>query len=213
MRGKNRNPIEARGKLPQFTTMHVIEGQAGQVNYASLIFYSLTFNNILNIIVMLILVAVTVTMAVNGGLFEQAGLAGKQTNAKVQEELELAKGETLQELINKYASTTGTDSKKEPNLDCEICGGKEFYINELCENCGQHNSLRLDLYNEISQYGAWMYCPICLKETHCSLEEGASGDIKCSECNYRICSSEKITLGISVIYVQSVELSVILCMT
>ena len=91
---------------------------------------------IITIIVMLILVAVTVTMAVNGGLFEQAGSAGRQTNEKRDQELEFAnltEGMTLQELIDKYASTTGTDSKKETNPDCEICGGKEFYINELCE--------------------------------------------------------------------------------
>ena len=51
MRGNNRNPIErCRKRLPQFTTMNVIEGQAGLVNYSSLIFYSLTLNNILNII-------------------------------------------------------------------------------------------------------------------------------------------------------------------
>ena len=37
--------------LPQFTTMNVIDGQAGLVSYSSLIFYSLTIDNILNIMV------------------------------------------------------------------------------------------------------------------------------------------------------------------
>ena len=60
MRGKNRNSIEERKKFPQFTTMNVIDGQAEIVNYSSLNFYSLTINNILNIIVMIILVAVTI---------------------------------------------------------------------------------------------------------------------------------------------------------
>ena len=49
MRGKNRKPIASIEKLPQFTTMNVIEGQAGLVKYSSLIFYSLTLDNILNI--------------------------------------------------------------------------------------------------------------------------------------------------------------------
>ena len=55
MRENNRNSIASMGKLPQFTTMNVIDGQAGLVNYSSLIFYSLTIDNILNIIVLLIL--------------------------------------------------------------------------------------------------------------------------------------------------------------
>ena len=51
MRENNRNSIEkCRKKLPQFTTMNVIDGQAGLVSYSSLIFYSLTIDNILNMI-------------------------------------------------------------------------------------------------------------------------------------------------------------------
>ena len=50
MRERDRKSIEIDKMLPQFTTMNVIEGQAGLVNYSSLIFYSLTLNNILNII-------------------------------------------------------------------------------------------------------------------------------------------------------------------
>ena len=60
MRGKNRKPIASCLKLPQFTTMNVIDGQAGLILYASLIFYSLTIDNILNIIVLLILAAVSI---------------------------------------------------------------------------------------------------------------------------------------------------------
>ena len=56
MSENNRNPIEkCRKKLSQFTTMNVIDGQAGLVRYYSLIFYSLTINNILNIIILLII--------------------------------------------------------------------------------------------------------------------------------------------------------------
>lgn len=53
MSENNRNPIEkCRKRLSQFTTMNVIDGQAGLVIHASLIFYSLTIDNILNIIVL-----------------------------------------------------------------------------------------------------------------------------------------------------------------
>ena len=51
MRGNNIKSIEkCRKRLSQFTTMNVIDGQAGLVIYSSLIFYSLTIDNILNII-------------------------------------------------------------------------------------------------------------------------------------------------------------------
>ena len=39
---------KAKLKLPQFTTMNAIDGQAGLIIYTSLIFYSLTLDNILN---------------------------------------------------------------------------------------------------------------------------------------------------------------------
>ena len=61
-REKNRNSIENIKKLPQFTTMNVIDGQAGLVIYSSLIFYSLTIDNILNIVVLLILAGVSLTI-------------------------------------------------------------------------------------------------------------------------------------------------------
>ena len=60
MREKNRKPIASNEKLPQFTTMNVIDGQAGLVNYSSLIFYSLTIDNILNIVVLLILAGIAI---------------------------------------------------------------------------------------------------------------------------------------------------------
>ncbi|MGN1310276.1 MAG: SUMF1/EgtB/PvdO family nonheme iron enzyme [Clostridia bacterium] len=47
---------------------------------------------IITIIVMLILVGVTITVAVNGGLFEYAGRAGKETNEAITEEKMLAEG-------------------------------------------------------------------------------------------------------------------------
>ena len=62
--------------------MNVIEGQANRKKKFSLIFYSLTFNNILNIIVMLILVGVTINVALNGGIFGKANNAAKQMEEK-----------------------------------------------------------------------------------------------------------------------------------
>lgn len=47
---------------------------------------------IITIIVMLILVGVTITVAVNGGLFEYAAKAGKETNEAITEEKMLAEG-------------------------------------------------------------------------------------------------------------------------
>ena len=74
MRENNRKPIEkCRKKLPQFTTMNVIDGQAGLVIYSSLIFYSLTIDNILNIIVLLILAGVTIsTLTGDNGILKRA---------------------------------------------------------------------------------------------------------------------------------------------
>ena len=94
MRGNNRKSIEkCRKRLPQFTTMNVIDGQAGLVIYSSLIFYSLTIDNILNIIVLLILAGVSIAMLTgNNGILTQAKLAKENTQtAKEQEEKGLDK--------------------------------------------------------------------------------------------------------------------------
>ena len=73
MREKNRNSIEIEKMLPQFTTMNVIDGQAGLMSYSSLIFYSLTIDNILNIIVLLILAGVSIaTLTGENGIFYES---------------------------------------------------------------------------------------------------------------------------------------------
>ena len=93
MREKNRNPIEkCRKKLPQFTTMNVIDGQAGLVNYSSLIFYSLTIDNILNIIVLLILAGVTIaTLTGDNGILTRASEAAEKTGeANAEEQVQIA---------------------------------------------------------------------------------------------------------------------------
>lgn len=85
MRENNRNSIEkSRKKLPQFTTMNVIDGQASLVIYASLIFYSLTIDNILNIITLLILAGVSIAMLTgNNGILTQAQMPKKKLVRKV----------------------------------------------------------------------------------------------------------------------------------
>ena len=95
MRGNNRKSIEkCRKRLPQFTTMNVIDGQAGLVIYSSLIFYSLTIDNILNIIVLLILAGVSIaTLTGNNGILTQANTAkenNKVATAKEKVQLEAA---------------------------------------------------------------------------------------------------------------------------
>ena len=92
MRENNRKPIEkCRKKLPQFTTMNVIDGQAGLVSYFSLIFYSLTIDNILNIIVLLILAGVTIAtlMGDNGILTKATEAKDEQADATVKEAIAL----------------------------------------------------------------------------------------------------------------------------
>ena len=87
MREKNRNSIEIEKMLPQFTTMNVIDGQAGLMSYSSLIFYSLTIDNILNIIVLLILAGVTITtLTGENGILTKASEAKSQTEVATEKE-------------------------------------------------------------------------------------------------------------------------------
>ena len=81
--------------------MNVIEGQANRKKKFSLIFYSLTFNNILNIIVMLILVGVTISVALNGGLFKTAQEATANTLIEAEKE----------QLLSAVVAAIGDDAK------------------------------------------------------------------------------------------------------
>ena len=115
MRENNRKPIEkCRKKLPQFTTMNVIDGQAGLVIYSSLIFYSLTIDNILNIIVLLILAGVTIA-ALSGpnGILTNATKA-REDNAKAQV-IEEARVDILAKQTEKRGETL-TDNELESIL-------------------------------------------------------------------------------------------------
>ena len=89
MREKNRKPIASIKKLPQFTTMNVIDGQAGLISYFSLIFYSLTIDNILNIVILIILATVTLNVVLGeGGLIDRAQQAKDVTEQAVLDEQE-----------------------------------------------------------------------------------------------------------------------------
>ena len=89
---KDRNSIASCLKFPQFTTMHVIDGQAGLIICASLFFYSLTIDNILNIIVLLILAGISIMMLTgDNGILQQATDARTKTihaNVIIQIQLE-----------------------------------------------------------------------------------------------------------------------------
>ena len=107
MRENNRKPIEkCRKKLPQFTTMNVIDGQAGLVSYFSLIFYSLTIDNILNIIVLLILAAVSIaTLTGENGILTRATQSKEETTKEgAREKLSLILNELQIEKIPKGES-------------------------------------------------------------------------------------------------------------
>ena len=130
MREKNRKPIANNKKrLPQFTTMNVIDGQAGLVNYSSLIFYSLTIDNILNIIVLLILAGVTIaTLTGDNGILTKAQEASIQTRgAQVEEVVNLWKSEIE---MNKNSNSDAT-VKSEDELLEELLRDKQVYENEI----------------------------------------------------------------------------------
>ncbi len=139
MRGKNRKPIASCLKLPQFTTMNVIDGQAGPIVYASLIFYSLTIDNILNIIVLLILAAVSIaTLTGDNGILTKATTSAERSKRagaleKVQVEVAGAIGEDLKvdmsllkENLKKNLGLTDGDITE--NLDGSITVPVDGYL-------------------------------------------------------------------------------------
>ena len=130
MRENNRKPIEkCRKKLPQFTTMNVIDGQAGLMIYSSLIFYSLTIDNILNIIVLLILAAVSiVTLTGKNGILTQASNAKVETRgAEVEEIVNLWK---IENEMNGY-NNSNESPKSETELLQELLDNKQVFEEEI----------------------------------------------------------------------------------
>ena len=144
MRENNRKPIEkCIRKLPQFTTMNVIDGQAGLVIYSSLIFYSLTIDNILNIIVLLILAGISIgAITGNNGIIGGAQDAKEETEISQEKEIvELSSvqamgknnrgritKENLQESLEKNAKNkTNVYTLDEENLIVEFKKSKRVY--------------------------------------------------------------------------------------
>src|SRR5699024_737836 len=85
--------------------MNVIDGQAGLINYSSLIFYSLTIDNILNIIVLLILAGVTIAaLSGDNGILQRAAEAKEKTEQAEQDEL--ARLQSLEDYISSVSPTT-----------------------------------------------------------------------------------------------------------
>ena len=129
VRGNNRKPIARNKKLPQFTTMNVIAGQAGIVNYSSLIFYSLTIDNILNIIVLLILAGVSIAMLTGeNGILNQAAKAKNETEkAQANEALILDEyNKFLNNAVGGTGSTTPPEEPEEP--------AKEVTAGDIADN-------------------------------------------------------------------------------
>ena len=91
---------------------------------------------VITIIVMLILVAVTINLAINGGLFDYAKRAATDTNTAVREEQELASlpsGLSTDDLIAKYTGGwQETEDGKFTNGDYTVEIGD--YINYNCYN-------------------------------------------------------------------------------
>ena len=107
--------------------MNVIDGQAGLVNYSSLIFYSLTINNILNIVVLLILASVTIsTIFSDNGIIKKAQEAANKTKEAVEQEQA-----ELNQLYNDLASimnntTGGSTEEPEPEPEPELPSDGSF---------------------------------------------------------------------------------------
>ena len=137
MRENNRKPIEkCRRKLPQFTTMNVIDGQAGLMSYSSLIFYSLTIDNILNIIVLLILAGVTIaTLTGENGILTKATEANLQTQIGEEKEvINLAMQALLIDKVDNpdnYQEGIINNTQLKNEMDKSMPKPKEITINEI----------------------------------------------------------------------------------
>ncbi|MBR3162474.1 MAG: hypothetical protein IKF17_00015 [Clostridia bacterium] len=116
MREKYRNPIASIKKFPQFTIMNVIDGQAGLIICASLIFYSLTTDNILNIIVLLLLAGISIQMlSGDNGILQRAGQAKEATRGG-----EVKETVTLEIINNNNMSYIGGTQKTRTQVINEL---------------------------------------------------------------------------------------------
>ena len=115
MRENYRKPIASKEKFPQFITMNVIDGQAGLARYSSLIFYSLTINNILNIIILVILAAVSIRAVTNMGIVGHAinGTQQYATKAKEENDIMDQTGKKIDDAVAKVKEIQNGGEKKE----------------------------------------------------------------------------------------------------
>ena len=144
MRGKNRIPIASGLKLPQFTIMNAIEGQDGLVNYSSLIFYSLTIDNILNIIVLLILAGVSIAT-----LTGENGLLNKASDAKIATEIADIKEQIQTDIIGEQAGNQG-------NMMNIVMSGMMFYFGYITPSA-------VALYYVVSNIFQWIFMSVIRK--------------------------------------------------
>lgn len=160
MNRKNRNSIASCLKLPQFITMNVIDGQAGLVRYYSLIFYSLTINNILNIIILLILAGVAISALTQTGLFENA----KQAK-NAMENAQNAEDETLSNYENKI-NTIVAGNREEITIDKEeyetLKKNCEYEKYEKLEDIIELNSNIKSLEGEVKRQGKIVNMQLCV---------------------------------------------------
>ena len=136
--------------LPQFTTMNVIDGQAGLVSYSSLIFYSLTIDNILNIIVLLILAGVTIaTLTGNNGIITRASKAKENTEkASENEKINLA---VTSAKLNELSTESLTEELKNHGLNI-ISNGSNINFKSISKGWiynGEYEKYYITLNGEI----------------------------------------------------------------
>ena len=118
---------------------------------------------VITIIVMLILVGVTISMAVNGGLFDYAGKAAKQTKDAMKEEEQLAEGgievgNVLYNSIDEYLIASG--NKVETENSDPLAGVWVFNSGEAVESLGISGDIVVNFecngknFIKVSIYGA-----------------------------------------------------------
>ena len=104
--------------------MNVIDGQAGLVNYSSLIFYSLTINNILNIVVLLILAGITISLVFseNGIIAKAREAADKTKEAVINEQAQMNELAGYMENMLNGIGGSGTTPEPEPEPELPADG-------------------------------------------------------------------------------------------
>ena len=131
--------------------MNVIDGQASLVIYASLIFYSLTIDNILNIIVLLILAGVTIATLTgeNGILTKATESKERTTQAKAEEMVSVAIGGLQTANLGDTSKITpeaiANQVMKDNNIENVVAEGSTFPTNIIFQDDGVKVGVDIDL--------------------------------------------------------------------